>query len=411
MRGISGVGCSLADYIYSNIDFSADRFRKYLSTKASDGGLEPGKLVFLDDFQSFGASHGIEDIVGDINRDYGPPTFNLGGPAIVALVNAAQLLHNRNVLVKFYGMVGNDSIGNDIISTVSTTPVNIANYKVSNGVSPFTYVLSDPFYDNGSGERTFISNLGVARDYHPMALSGDFFDSEIVVFAATALLPNIHNDLSGLLKRGKKNGCINVVTTVFDLINDKKNQKKWPMVNTDEEFKNIDLLIANHQEALKISGRLIPEDSIRFFIQAGVSALIITDGTRPVHIYSDGRLFKKQDVAQLPVSESSLRDLAGRVDPKGDTTGCGDNFAGGVIASLAAQLENRPLGEVDMVPAIAWGIVSGGYARFYLGGIFRQSVEGEKLNRLWEHYCNYIKQISERYALSTEAMLNGGLHP
>ena len=52
VRGISGVGCSLADYIYSNIDFSADRFRKYLSTKASDGGLEPGKLVFLDDFQS-----------------------------------------------------------------------------------------------------------------------------------------------------------------------------------------------------------------------------------------------------------------------------------------------------------------------------------------------------------------------
>ena len=31
------------------------------------------------------------------------------------------------------------------------------------------------------------------------------------------------------------------------------------MVNTDEEFKNIDLLIANHQEALKISGRLIPK--------------------------------------------------------------------------------------------------------------------------------------------------------
>ena len=50
---ISGVGCCLMDRIYDNVDFQSEAFRKYLSRKTGDGGLEPGKLTFEEELERF----------------------------------------------------------------------------------------------------------------------------------------------------------------------------------------------------------------------------------------------------------------------------------------------------------------------------------------------------------------------
>ena len=68
-----------------------------------------------------------------------------------------------------------------------------------------------------------------------MKLGDDFFDSDMVVFGGTALVPPIHDNLSGLLERAKSKGCITIVNTVFDFRNEKVNPgKKWPMGDSDE---------------------------------------------------------------------------------------------------------------------------------------------------------------------------------
>ena len=62
----------------------------------------------------------------------------------------------------------------------------------------------------------------------------------------------------------------------------------------------------------------------------------------------------------------------------GDTTGCGDAFAGGLIASIAVQLlrgGNRPL---DLAEAVGWGIAGGAFTLSILGGTYFESCPGDK---------------------------------
>jgi hypothetical protein len=82
-----------------------------------------------------------------------------------------------------------------------TTPLVTGFQATSEKPSPFTDVYSDPLFNNGHGERTFVNNIGVASDYHPAMLPEDFFKSDIVCFGGTALVPVIHNNLTRLLKR------------------------------------------------------------------------------------------------------------------------------------------------------------------------------------------------------------------
>ena len=48
---VSVAGCSLADFLYADIDFNAPAFRKCASRRDGDGGLQPGKLVFADSLE------------------------------------------------------------------------------------------------------------------------------------------------------------------------------------------------------------------------------------------------------------------------------------------------------------------------------------------------------------------------
>jgi len=50
---INGVGCSLLDMIYADIDFQSRAFRRLSSKKPGDGGLIPGGLVFGEDLERF----------------------------------------------------------------------------------------------------------------------------------------------------------------------------------------------------------------------------------------------------------------------------------------------------------------------------------------------------------------------
>lgn len=78
----------------------------------------------------------------------------------------------------------------------------------------------------------------------------------------------------------------------------------------------------------------------------------------------------------------------------GDTTGCGDNFTGGVITSVVNQLSNGNE-HPDLREACAWGIVSGGFTCFYMGGTYFEEKPGEKMARIKPYYDSYKKQISD----------------
>lgn len=388
---VSGVGCCLVDLLYKDIDFSSKSFRPFISIKRGDGGLTPGHLVFNEEFVEFAGSP-FETVIDKITGGRTPDKKNIGGPSIVSLIHAAQLIDQEQCEVRFYGRGGNDDAGKYLVSALEKTPVKLRDYRLTENITPSTIVLSDPNYDNGCGERMFINSIGAAWDYEPEDLDDDFFNSDIVVFGGTALVPVIHDHLTELLKKAKSKGCITIVNTVFDFRNETLNPtQKWPLGNSDESYQYIDLLIADQEEALRLSGETNSEDAIRFFREKKVAALIITNGSNPISVYSNGQLFGKMDLMQFPVSKEVVDDL--KNDKSGDTTGAGDNFVGGVIASIVNQLQSG-VQHPNLQEASCWGIVSGGYACFYMGGTWFEQKSGEKLTKIKPYYESYQQQIN-----------------
>jgi len=393
MITINGTGCSLADYIYVNIDFNSQSIKPYLSKENGDGGLSPGRLVFTEDLENF-ANEKIDKILNKIIGDKNPDHVNIGGPAIVAMINASQLLNDVPSIVNFYGGLGNDDKSKFIIEQLKRTPVNISNYIELNNYSSFTIVLSDPNYDNGNGERMFINNLGVAKDYQVSNLGENFHQSDILFFGGTALLPQIHDDLLEILEKDKNNNCINIVATVYDFRNEKMNPNKpWTIGKSAKTYEFIDLMIMDYEEALKLSGEREIDKSISYFKKNKVKACIVTHGPYDLYLYSDGGLFEEIELKTLPISEKIKEEL--KYNKKGDTTGSGDNFAGGVLASIAMQMYKNKDEKINLVDACAWGVASGGFANFYIGGTYFEKSPGEKLSLVKPYYENYKKQIKE----------------
>ncbi len=382
---ISGTGCALADNLYANVDFSNSNFKKYISKNHADGGLSPGKLVFTEDLVNF-AHKSFDEILLEITENKSPDSFNIGGPSIVSLINAAQLLYNTNAEIKFYGALGKDKTAKRIIDGLSTIPIDLSNYKQFNSPTPFTDVFSDPTYDHGRGERIFVNNIGAAWDYKPGDLDDTFFESDITVFGGTALVPNIHDKLTEILIKAKQKNCFTIINTVYDFRNEKQNpQSKWPLVK-DNSYDLIDLLITDKEEALKISGVDTVENAIEYFKSNHAKNIIITQGPLPVILFASSK--SRNAVSYLPVSEEISMKLS-KEHIKGDTTGCGDNFVGGVIASLAMQMSDE-VERLDLQEAVKWGIISGGIACFYYGGSYIEAKKGQKHALI----SNYLKSYN-----------------
>lgn len=389
---VSGVGCCLVDYLYNNISFTSEPFIRYSSKSSGDGSLIPGQLVFAEEFEKYSGKV-LDEVIGEITKNRPADKVNIGGPSIVALIHVAQLLENTGCQVKFFGGRGNDETGKYLRESIAATPVDDSNYMLLKGTTPSTIVLSDPDYNDGTGERVFINSIGAAGNYLPEYLDEEFFISDIVVFGGTALVPAIHDNLTTLLSKAKAEGCITVVNTVYDFRNQKAGpEKKWPLGESDHSYSNIDLLITNHEEALRLSGKTDLHEALDFFFQRGTGAVAVTNGAQPVTLGANRNgIFQELKSFEMPVSELVSRVLT--QNHSGDTTGCGDNFAGGMIASLVMQLQERKI-KLNLQEACTWGIVSGGFACLYMGGTYHQKKTGEKRELLGTWYQAYLNQMS-----------------
>ena len=211
---VSVVGCSLVDCVYAKVDFNSEAFRKYSSRAKGDGGLVAGQLVFMESLEKFAGAPAAQ-ILAELTDNAPVSGRNVGGPAVVAAINAAQLCCDYPVKVNFYGARGKDEGSEFIEKIVRQTPLNIDNYICVDAPTPSTQVLSDPNYHDGKGERTFINVIGAANHYMPEALDDKFFESDVLFFSATALMPPMHDNLTTLLKRGKEAGTINILSLDF----------------------------------------------------------------------------------------------------------------------------------------------------------------------------------------------------
>jgi sugar/nucleoside kinase (ribokinase family) len=392
---ISGAGCAIADLIYNRVSFSGPGFLKYSSKIPGDGGLSPGKLVFTEELEKFSGkkySEILKDIVGNRPADI----MNVGGPSLVALIHVAQMLDKEYFDIKFFGITGKDENAKRIFNIADQTPLDTRNYlSISGKPTPTTDVFSDPHYDHGHGERTFVNNIGAAWDFSPDKIGDEFFDSHIQCYGGTALVPQLHDKLSCLLKRSNQSDCITVVNTVFDFRNQKNNPgKNWPLLESNTDYQYIDVLVMDCEEALRISGMDSIVAAAEFFASTAVSSFVITNGADDIYTWSGGTLFTKSGIQKFPVSRLISQELKNNPGLKGDTTGCGDNFAGGIITSLALQMKNSKKGSFSLPDAISMGVASGGFCCFYFGGTYLEKQPGEKKKKVLALKNEYFKQLN-----------------
>lgn len=392
-RGIAGVGCALLDILHADASFAGPGFDRYASRVPGDGGLVPGQLVFTEALEAF-AGVSVDRIVGEICGG-APAETNLGGPAIVALVHAAQVLGPARIPVRFFGLRGNDDVGARIAEIVHQTPLDPRDYRPVDGPSPATRVLSDPSANGGAGERTFINTIGVADRFRVRTMPAEFFAYDIAFFGGTALVPTLHAELGEALHSARSRGQLTVVATVYDFLNESRAPTGlWPLGDGQRDYPLIDLLITDAEEARRLTGCDAPADAVRRMLDWGAGAAIVTHGERPVTFATaTGRRFAASSVATLPVSDEVQRRAAS-VDPANrDTTGCGDNFAGGVLTHLAGALAAHPATPVDLSEAVVQGVCAGAAAWFQLGGTYVESQPGEVARRVESFRSAYLRQV------------------
>jgi len=391
---IHGTGCCLIDYLYAKIDFSSPAFVAACYRKPGDGGLSPGRLVFAEEFERFIGKpyqQALETITGGVL----PDRQNLGGPSVVSLAHTAQMLMNSEYEVSFYGVCGTDDTAKHIETSLNKLPFKSVHLVKKTGPSPRTDVLSDPTYDNGHGERTFINRLGTASFFGPEDLPDDFFNAHIIAFGGTALVPPIHDALTDLLQHSKNKGALTFVNLVYDFPSELCDPNtKWKLGRHDDAYQFIDILVADREEALKTSGKPTIPEAIDYFLKRGTGAVVITEGARNIHVASQRP--QALSYKTMPVCEAVNRELAEHPERKGDTTGCGDNFAGGLLANVAEQLHASQYAhqyDYDLEEACIWANAAGGFTCFIIGGTYYEQSPGEKRSRILPYVKEYREQI------------------
>ncbi|AEJ18298.1 carbohydrate kinase family protein [Gracilinema caldarium] len=392
---IHGTGCCLIDYLYAKVDFSSPAFIAARSREAGDGGLSPGRLVFAEEFERFIVKpyqQALETITGGAT----PDRFNLGGPSVVALAHAAQMLAKPEYEVGFYGVCGTDNTAKLIETALEQLPFSLVKLTRKNGSTPRTDVLSDPSYDNGHGERTFINMIGSAAFFTPEDLQEDFFQADIITFGGTALVPPIHDALTDLLIRAKDKGALTFVNLVYDFRSELLHpNEKWKLGRYDDAYQYIDILVADREEALKTSGKPTIPEAIAYFLDRGTGSVVVTEGASHIHLAS--RRPHTLQYRTMPVCEKVNRELEEHPELRGDTTGCGDNFAGGLLANVAEQLtavSSGKFNEYDLEEACIWANAAGGFTCFVIGGTYYEQSPGEKRSRILPYVTAYREQLS-----------------
>lgn len=420
MAKVSVTGSALVDYLYGSVDFGSEAFARHLSRSAGDGGLRPGGLVFAEDLESF-AGKSVNEVLAEIVGTSGPDARNVGGPAIVAAIHAAQIGIGDGVAVRFHGTRGDDESGEMIVREVGETPLGLDGYRVSQGPTPSTIVLSDPAHDGGAGERCFINTIGASWHFSVEQLDRSFYDADIALFAGTALVPGLHDHLDESLAQAREAGAVTVVGTVYDFRNEQlAPDSPWPLAGGRDSWSEIDIVVTDQVEALKITGANDVDEAVDTFLDAGVGAAVVTRGVDDVVAESQRAPLNLSGRMRLPVSHlirQHHREGGGPFPRQvGDTTGCGDNFLGGLVHALAVRLDGmgsdkRDAGQesgtpgrdervarrdeamIDPVEILMPAVVSGGFASFYLGGTYRERERGEKARMLAPYLAAYAEQI------------------
>lgn len=254
--------------------------------------------------------------------------LTVAGTAGGVVVNTAKLgLQSLAV-----GAVGNDEKADFVIGAMDKLGIDTSAMQRLDGIPTSATILNV----RPNGERPALHQRG-ASDYFevPATMLDRVLDAPIVHLGGTGLLKTMDGDKSlALLREAKRRGR----TTTFDLIAASAETAGVVL----PLLPHIDYFMPSIEEAQDMSGRRGPEDCAAFYLDRGARCSVFTLG-------AEGAFYATADGTRLHVPAYDIEVI--------DTTGCGDAFDAGFIASLHHGMD--PEAGIRFAQAVA-ALVAGG---------------------------------------------------
>ncbi|MEK7376245.1 MAG: carbohydrate kinase family protein, partial [Candidatus Margulisiibacteriota bacterium] len=316
-------------------DFSSPKIQRTGPDNAVLGiaGLEREGLMTAVQLRE---RHGLE--IKDVAEKQGWDLFELsgskGGPAASAALSAFQLLTEGTV--DFYGMIGNDRIGDLIAAYFDSYCIDGGNLIRSEHPTSYTLVINEDL-DLGKESRTFLHETGAngfaaVSDYPETCFKFNKAERNVVMVGGSFLMPGLHpNGTLDIFRKAKDQKAFTILSTVRDP------SEKWELGKGASEL--IDLLIMDRHEACKIAGydnNVTGSFLLNWFNGSHFRNVIITDGTNGAFMYAtDPNIFAKADGFPFHVPAS---ELIMSLDRPKYGLGCGDCAAGGFAVAVAEHM-------------------------------------------------------------------------
>jgi sugar/nucleoside kinase (ribokinase family) len=225
--------------------------------------------------------------------------------------NVASWLTRTNAEATIVGHVGDDAAGNALMSEFDSLGVHHENLMVDNGSSGVVVVLVDP-----TGERTMFPDNGANSGLH----IGDLPD--LTGFDAVYL--SGYSPLDPLSRPG--------VLEMISVIKDARipiyfdpasvgGMMEAPIEDVKSWIRLADVILLNEEEAIYLTGETDSEKALELLLQE-CETVIIKRG-------SQGAIGKSRGSILVTVPALSTEVI--------DTTGAGDSFAAGFIASYVTS--------------------------------------------------------------------------
>ena len=253
--------------------------------------------------------------------------------------------------VYMIGRVGNDVMGNTLLSSLQTNGVKI-NKDEMKVIGQHTGVASINV-DTNSGQNTIVvapgANLALTSDDVQSSLAN--VSEKDVVLVQLEIKPEAALQA---LKSASSKGALTI-------LNPAPAPKDWEL--TPEWYSYIDLLIPNETELASLCGLSNEEESVtgegeeamaRQLLDKGIRhAVIVTLGERGAMIVRRCKDDTNADSLQTQtIMISEPADLPCKDEPVVDTVGAGDSFCGGLAAYLSRGVE------LEKAASMACGVAS-----------------------------------------------------
>jgi sugar/nucleoside kinase (ribokinase family) len=214
------------------------------------------------------------------------------------------------------GAVGDDEKADFIMFTLKKHGIDTSAMQLLKGVPTSATILNV----RPNGERPALHMRGASDHFDvPTSMYDQVLDAPIIHLGGTGMLHKLDGPSSlKLLQAAKARGR----TVTFDLI--AVNAKTMDIVQPLLPL--IDYFMPSIEEANDLSGQTNASDCAKFFFDRGATCCIFTLG-------SEGAYYAHRDGTRLKSPAYDIKIV--------DTTGCGDAFDAGFIASLHHKMDTE----------------------------------------------------------------------